>query len=172
MVSHATLQVAFLKYWHDGSLVGIAKNSMLNTCSTHWHITSHYTWRPATTLDDFGSVLGWPFGHFFWALTISQSQLWACVQSGFHLMKKKRVEIEGRFTQNPKPLVPSHLRPICAILAVESIEVGTHHFTWGPKSWVPSITWIPTWQHFLEVRLGTCVESWAEQKARPNPQHK
>jgi hypothetical protein len=31
---------------------------------------------------------------------------------------------------------------------------------------------MPTWQHFLKVRLGTCVESWGEQKARPNSQHK
>ena len=32
--------------------------------------------------------------------------------------------------------------------------------------------WMRTWQHFLEARLGTCVESWVEQKARPNPQDK
>ena len=24
----------------------------------------------------------------------------------------------------------------------------------------------------LEVRLGTCIEGWVEQKARPNSQHK
>ena len=30
---------------------------------------------------------------------------------------------------------------------------------------IPSMTWMPMWQHFLEVRLGTCVESWVEQKA-------
>jgi hypothetical protein len=29
-----------------------------------------------------------------------------------------------------------------------------------------------TWQHFLEGRLGTCVESWIEQNARLDSQHK
>ena len=26
----------------------------------------------------------------------------------------------------------------------------------------PNITWTLTWQHFLEVRRGACVESWVE----------
>ena len=30
--------------------------------------------------------------------------------------------------------VPSHLRSICAISTVESMEVGTYHFNRGPKS--------------------------------------
>ena len=34
------------------------------------------------------------------------------------------------------------------------------------------MTWMPTWQHILEVRIGTCVESWVEQKAIPDSQHK
>ena len=42
----------------------------------------------------------------------------------------------------------------------------------GSQVLVPSMTWMPTRQHFLEVRLGTCVESWVKQKARPNSQHK
>ena len=71
----------------------------------------------------------------------------------------------------PKSEAPSHLRSICVISTVESMEVGIEHFTWGPKSYVPSMTWMPTWEHFLEVRLGTCVESWVEQEARPNAQH-
>ena len=33
----------------------------------------------------------------------------------------------------PKSYVPSHLRSICAILAIESMEVGTFHFTHGSK---------------------------------------
>ena len=45
------------------------------------------------------------------------------------------------------------------------LEITTSHG-------VPGMTWMPTWQHFLEVRLGTCVESWVEQKARPNSQDK
>ena len=53
---------------------------------------------------------------------------------------------------------------------VESMEVGTDHFTQRPKSLILTMTWMPTGQHFLEVKLGTCVVSWVEQKARPNSQ--
>jgi hypothetical protein len=63
-----------------------------------------------------------------------------------------------------------HLRSICAISPVESVEVGTYHFTQGPKSQVLSTTQMPTWQHFLEVKHENYVESWDEQKARPNLQ--
>jgi hypothetical protein len=56
--------------------------------------------------------------------------------------------------------VPSHLRPIRAIPTVESIKVETKPRHMGSR--VPSMTWILTWQHFLEVRLGTCVESWVK----------
>ena len=59
--------------------------------------------------------------------------------------------------------VPSHLRSVRAISTVESMEVEAYHFARSPTSQVPSMTWMPTWQHFLEVRLGTCVESWMEQ---------
>ena len=45
------------------------------------HMTSHYTWGSVTTLHDFGGVLGWPLGTFFWALTISWSRLLARVGS-------------------------------------------------------------------------------------------
>ena len=63
--------------------------------------------------------------------------------------------------------VPSHLRSICAISAIESMEVGSYHFTWIFESWVSSMTWMSTWRHFSRARLGTSVESWVEQKARP-----
>ena len=48
------------------------------------HMASHYTWGSVTTLTlhDFGGVLGWPLDTFFWALTISWSQLLAHVWSG------------------------------------------------------------------------------------------
>jgi hypothetical protein len=38
----------------------------------------------------------------------------------------------------PKYEVPSHLRSMYAMVAVQSMEVGTYHFTRGPKSQVPS----------------------------------
>jgi hypothetical protein len=34
----------------------------------------------------------------------------------------------------PKSCVSSHLTSVCAILAIESMEVGTFHFTHGSKS--------------------------------------
>ena len=43
------------------------------------HMASHYTWGSVTTLHDFGSALGRPLDTFFWALTISWSQLLARV---------------------------------------------------------------------------------------------
>ena len=51
-----------------------------------------------------------------------------------------------------------------AISTVESMEVGPYLFTWDLKSEVSSMTWMSTWQHTLEVRLGTCVQSWVKQK--------
>ena len=53
--------------------------------------------------------------------------------------------------------VPSHLRLINAILVVENMAIGIYYFTLGPESYVPSMTWMPTWQHILEARLGTYV---------------
>jgi hypothetical protein len=43
------------------------------------------------------------------------------------------------------------------------LELITSHVS-SPKSYVPSMTWMPTWEHVLEVWLGTYVESWVEQK--------
>jgi hypothetical protein len=64
-------------------------------------------------------------------------------------------DAKGRFPRGPKSQVTSHLRSIRAISAVESIEVGKYNFTRGSKSCVPSMTtWMSTWQHFLERRLG------------------
>ena len=53
-----------------------------------------------------------------------------------------------------------------------NMEIGTHHFIWGPKSQLPTLTWMLTCRHFLEVRPGTCVASWVVQKARPSCQPK
>ena len=72
----------------------------------------------------------------------------------------------------PKSYVPIHLRSIYAISIVEGMEVGTYHFTHGPKPYVPNITWMPTWQRFLEVRLKMCWESrQANLKLDPNCWH-
>ena len=45
-------------------------------------MASQYTWDSMTTLHDFGGILERPLGTFFWALTISWSQLLARVWSG------------------------------------------------------------------------------------------
>ena len=50
------------------------------------HMTSHYTWRSVTTLNDFGGNLGQPLETLFWALTISWSRLLAHVWSGPKLL--------------------------------------------------------------------------------------
>ena len=52
------------------------------------------------------------------------------------------------------------------------LEHGSWDLPLHTGSQVPSMTWMPTWQQFLEVRLGTCVESWVKQKSRPISQHK
>jgi hypothetical protein len=49
---------------------------------TQSHMTSHYTWGSVTTLHDFGGVLRQPLSTFFWAPTISWSQLSARGCSG------------------------------------------------------------------------------------------
>ena len=46
------------------------------------HMTSHYTRGSVTALHDFGGEFGRPLNTFFWALTISRSQLLARVWSG------------------------------------------------------------------------------------------
>jgi hypothetical protein len=46
------------------------------------HMASHNTRGSMTTLHDFGGVSGRPLHTFFWALTISQSRLLACVWGG------------------------------------------------------------------------------------------
>ena len=53
---------------------------------TRSHMTSHYTWGFVITLHDFGGVLGRPLDTSFWALTVSWSQLLACVWSGPYMM--------------------------------------------------------------------------------------
>ena len=63
--------------------------------------------------------------------------------------------------------VPSHLSSIRAISTIESMEAGTYHFTRVLKSSIPSMTWVPTWQQFLEVRLGRCVESRSVKTPHP-----
>ena len=45
-------------------------------------MSSHYTWKPVTTLHEFGGVLGRPLDTFFGALRISWSRLLARVWSG------------------------------------------------------------------------------------------
>jgi hypothetical protein len=56
----------------------------------------------------------------------------------------------GLVDTDPKSKVPSCLRSVCVISAIESMEVKTYDF---------SMAWMPAWRTFLVVRLGTCVES-------------
>ena len=88
------------------------------------------------------------------AFTFDKSVKWGSVHTGL------------------KSSIPICLMSICAISGVERIEVGIDHFTRGPKSYVLSVTWMPARHHFVKVGHGICVESWVEQKARSNSQHK
>ena len=83
-------------------------------------------------------------------------------------VKKRSLRAGLHGSQVLSPKSPKIAQRLSAILAIESMKFGTHHFTRGLKSQVPSMTWMPTWQRFLEVRVGTCVESWVKQKTRPN----
>ena len=42
----------------------------------------------------------------------------------------------------------------------------------GLESWVPTRSWMPTWWHVLEVRLGTRVASWVKPNGRLDAQRK
>ena len=66
--------------------------------------------------------------------------------------------------------VPSHLMSINAISFVESMEVGTYHFTHGLKSLIPSMTWLSTWQRFLEMRFWDLCWELVKQNARLDSQ--
>jgi len=70
-------------------------------CNSIWlrarsHMTSHHTCESVTTLQDLGGVLGRPLDTFIWALTISWSQLLACMWSG--CKKPKVVKMHGSQT--------------------------------------------------------------------------
>ena len=68
------------------------------------------------------------------------------------------------------------------VLIPKPVEVNPYILNRGEcESWdlplhmgsqVPSMPQMPTWQQFWKARLGTCVESWVEQKARPHSQRK
>ena len=74
----------------------------------HWNIIYLRAWlrmtftlhlRVYTTLHDFGGVLGRPLDTFYWALTISRSQLWAPIEVALNLSLKICCPIVG--TTNP-----------------------------------------------------------------------
>ena len=84
----------FILFWYHGwgpAWIEIHWNSIwLRALS---HMASHYTWGSVTTLHDFGGVLGWPLDTFFWALTISWSQLLAHVWSGPEILNHTQVYV-------------------------------------------------------------------------------
>ena len=81
------------------------------------------------------------------------------------LVTSNRTNTKSWFTWGPKFLCLKSLQVnLCNLSCWEhgSWDLPTH--TW---SQVPSMTWKSTWQHFLEVRLGTCIESWSSKKPDP-----
>ena len=80
----------------------------------------------------------------------------------------KRADSHG--VPSPKSIVTWGQFEQSQPLKVWKLGLTTSHMVPSLKS--PSMTWKPTWQHFLEVRLRTCVESWIEQKdSVREPQH-
>ena len=69
-----------LQFMQVSSRVGWAWDSIWLEAESH--MTSHYTWGPLTTLNDFGGVLGTAFGHFLLGSHNSWSWLLARVWSG------------------------------------------------------------------------------------------
>ena len=47
------------------------------------------------------------------------------------------------------------------------MEVGIYHFTHGPKSRVPSMTWMPTWQHSWGQAFGLVLRVGSSKKLDP-----
>ena len=79
------------------------------------YMTSHYTWGSVTTLHDFGGVLGRPLDTFFWALTISWSQLLACVWSGpktFNALRNSEEQTRTNWEKGcSRYLIPLQMKP-------------------------------------------------------------
>jgi hypothetical protein len=73
---------SFILFYHvwGPTWIEIHWNSMWLRARSH--TTSHYTGGSVTTLHDLGGDLGRPLDTFFWALTISWSQLLASVWNG------------------------------------------------------------------------------------------
>jgi hypothetical protein len=68
----------------------------------------------------------------------------------------------GCFDKRPKSWVPSHLRLICTISVVESMEVGNYHFTLfpSPKSLEVNLCNLSRWEHgSWELPLHTVPKS-------------
>jgi hypothetical protein len=77
--AHNQSLILFYHVWGPG-WIKIHWNSIRLRAGRIW--LSHYTWGSMTTLHDFGGVLGRPLDTFFWAITISWSQLLVRVWSG------------------------------------------------------------------------------------------
>jgi hypothetical protein len=61
------------------------------------------------------------------------------------------------------------LRWIRVVSNLASMEVGTYHFLWSPKSQVPSMTWMPTWHHFWRQDLGLVLRVGSSKRLNPTP---
>jgi hypothetical protein len=96
---HSTLNIHnhwfyFIMVWGPTTWIEIHCNSI--QLRDRSHMTSHYFWRFVTTLHDFKGVLGQPLDTFFWALTMSWSQLLACVWSGPKPRKPKARKLTSK----------------------------------------------------------------------------
>jgi hypothetical protein len=77
--------IGLLYFYHVWGLAWIESHWISNWLSARSHMTSHCTWGFVTTLHDFEGVLRQYLDTFFWALTISLSNLLAHVWSSPNL---------------------------------------------------------------------------------------
>ena len=116
------------------------------------------------------------------AYSLEESTWQWSLQGGFNLLPSSNVVVVVAWSVvNPHP--PTHLaRPYGRFTHVpspKSVEVNPCNLSrWEQGSWdLPLHKGSQVWHgclqgiHFLEVRLGTCAESWVKQKVRPTSQH-
>ena len=151
------LQWSTYRWFTSCNMVLLRKTGFRNWCQVvmflvtrppiAWSVNKRLqdNWNPEWTFN-----LHWT--HAYWVVTFTSflskdlEFIWPCLFSpNFRLMAGSHGS-----------QVLSHLRSIAQsqLLRAGSWDLQLHT---GPRSQVPSMTWMPTWQHILEVRLGTCV---------------
>ena len=120
------------------------------------HMTSHYTWGSVTTLHDFGGVLGQPLDTFFWALTISWSQLLAHVWSDPLFTSVIETSMLSFFRFFLWPSVHSHYRGVkVSLYTCIRTTINLWLVSWAPVTIIsPGLTILDTMHESDKLGLG------------------